>query len=128
MGFLQALGDAGFDLSSVISGGGLATIVILFATDRILSLGQHKRRIADLEKAHTKEVADLGIYHQAEVVDVERRYSEMKESRDYYRAGRNAERERAEKLTDQLGESLELTKTAIHALTSLDEAAKGSGA
>lgn len=114
---LQSFADAGFDLTSVVSGGGLVTIVVLFATDRILTLGQHKRRVDDLTAANAREVADLKTYHEG-------RYTELKESRNYYREARLEEKARADAATSSLAESLELSRAAVHALTSLDQAAR----
>lgn len=115
--FLTSLGDAGFDLSSIVSGGGLVTMVVLFATDRILTKGQHERR-----------VADLVAHHESELKDKDDRYDEMREARDLNAASRDLERERADKVFDQLVDSVEVAKAAVHALTSLDEAARGSQA
>lgn len=111
---------------AIINGFGLLSLAALFATDRILTRGQHGRRVADITLAHEKEVADLKAHHAALVAEKDERYAELKASRDYYRTAVDVERGRADKLVDHLGESAELAKLATHLLGSLEEAAKDS--
>lgn len=113
---------------------GFALLAFLFANDRILTRGQHDRRTADkqaahdlivgnLKEAHASALSELGLHFVtlSGVKDVA--YSEVKESRDYYRAARLEERDRADKVTDQLAESNELGKLATHLLRSFNELA-----
>lgn len=99
----------GFNLNSAIQGGLAVTLIILFATDRILTRGQHQRRVNDIVTNHDKLIAEKDL-----------RYQEMKESRDYYREARVTERDRADKVTEKLGEVVteyaELTNHLLEAL------------
>lgn len=93
---------------------GLAALALLFASDRILTKGQHERRIADLEKAHAALFAER-----------DNRLSDMTTSRDYYREARNAEAERADALAGQLGKlAAEASRSASETMTALEEAAR----
>lgn len=98
--------------STAINGFGLGVLAILFATDRILTKGQHTRRVADIEKGHTLVLAEK-----------DRAYSEMRESRDYYRQARIEERDRAETVTEKLAEVVaENSKTTLRFAEAIQEA------
>lgn len=135
MGFWDWLGGTSFDVSSVISGGGLLTLTTMTLTDRLVTRGRLLRELKAQDEANTKlmaaavaaqaaELGNLASYQISLLAERDRRYSELEQSRDYYRAAHDAQRDRADKVTDQLAESLELSKAAVHALTSLDEAAR----
>ncbi|MDQ2690357.1 MAG: hypothetical protein M3Y29_08805 [Chloroflexota bacterium] len=81
-------------------------------------------RVADLKAQHAEAVKALTTYHAEVLAERDERYGELKESRDYYREARIVERDRADKVTDQLAEALELARLNTHLLESLDEAAK----
>lgn len=120
---------------AVISGIGVGAFIVAILTDRLLTKGQHERRVADiivardkivtnLKEAHAAAIAEL-VKHHTELAGVQdAAYAELKQSRDYYREARLEERERADKVTDQLAEVAELAKLTTHLLGSLDEVAK----
>lgn len=103
-------------VSDVVQGSGLALIVILFATGRILTIAAHRSRIEDLEK-----------YHAAVVKEKDDRYAEMRESRDAWKETAGEERvgrEKAEEGVRELG--IELGGLTTHLLGSLEDAAEKS--
>lgn len=116
--------SASIPAGAVVNGLGLLSLAALFASDRILTKGQHTRRVADIEAAHAKELEARDEYHAAIVTLKDEAYAELKTSRDYYREARIEERNRADKVTDQLAEVAELARLSTHLLASFDEAAK----
>jgi hypothetical protein len=138
---------ASLSAGDIISGGGLLTIVVLFYTNRILTIGQHRSRveditkahearvnelvkaqdvrIAELVKAHEARVAELVEYHAARLADRDDRYREMTEARDYWRTAADNEksaREQAEEVAREL--SQEYAKLTNHLLGSFVQAAE----
>lgn len=135
MGFWDWLGGTSFDVSSIISGGGLLTLTTMTLTDRLVTKARLLRDLAArdkaqaelaaaADKAHAAELANLTAYQAALLAERDRRYAELERNRDYYREAHDTQRDRADKVTEQLAESLELSRAAVHALTSLDEAAR----
>lgn len=103
-------------VSDIIQGSGLALIVILFATRRILTIADHRSRIEDQAK-----------YHAAILKEKDDRYAEMRESRDAWKetaAEERTGREKAEEGVRELG--IELGGLTTHLLGSLDDAAEKS--
>jgi hypothetical protein len=101
-------------VSDIIQGSGLALIVVLFATRRILTIADHRSRIADLEK-----------YQAAVLKEKDDRYAEMRESRDAWKDTAGEERlgrEKAEEGVRELG--IELGGLTTHLLGSLEDAAE----
>ncbi len=84
----------------------------------------YDERVADLKAQHADAVKALTTYHAEVLTERDGRYAELKQSRDYYREARIVERDRADKVTDQLAEALELARLNTHLLQSLDEATK----
>lgn len=80
------------NVNAIINGLGLGALAFLFATDRILTKGQHERRVADLERAHQKRIEDKDAAHASIV-------SDLRDARDHFREGRDIERDRAEAAT-----------------------------
>lgn len=122
--------SASFSVGDVVSSSGLVTIVALLYTGRLVPIGQHRReleqqkvyyegRLTEVREAAALATTNAESYFNARIVEVT-------QSRDYYRDARLEEKERADKLTDQLGESLELTKTTVQVLSSIDEATNGT--
>jgi hypothetical protein len=120
---------------AAISAVGVGAFVIAILSDRLMTMGQHKRRVADittahdlvvtnLKDAHAAAIAELVAHHDALAVVKATAYDELKQSRDYYREARLVEIERANKVTEQLAEVAELAKLTNHLLGSLDEVAK----
>jgi hypothetical protein len=121
-----AWATTGFSLNSIIQALGLVSLALLFASDRIITKGQHMRRIGDLNAAHAAEITALKTHHTELVTEKDAHYGEMKESRDYYRQARLEERDRAENVTDALAELAgEYAKVTNHLLESLPKP-KGS--
>lgn len=123
---------------ALINGLGLGAMAILFATDRILTKGQHLRRVADLVSAyakaetamllaHANELTARDRYHSAILAEKEKALGLVVESRDGYKIATEKERDRADRATTALGEFKELGELATHLLRSLDEVQKGSG-
>lgn len=110
-------------VDSIVSTLGLGALAMLFATNRIWTIGQVNARIADLKEHQGRELAQAKLSYDAMVAEKDARYAEMRESRDYYRGARLEEKGRVERLTDQLFESNETARAAVHALTALSEVA-----
>lgn len=91
-------------VDSLVTGAGSVTIAILFASDRILTKGQHERRTADLIRFHEREIAELT------------------RSRDGWKAAYADEKARADSATSTLGDMSEPLKSIEHVLASLDRA------
>lgn len=116
---------------AVVNALGLGALAILFATDRVSTKGQVTRGKAEVKAAHDAEVANLKAAQERELTELnahfatlsgvkDAAYADMKASRDYYRTARLEERDRADKVTDQLAESAgELSKLAAHLLAGL---------
>ena len=101
---------------------GAGTIVVLFVTDRLLTKGQHERRIKDLNTQHDNEIKNLNHFHELELAEKDHRTQDFKESRDYYREAMETERARADSSTDQLQDiSGELTRLSNHLVSTFKE-------
>lgn len=136
VGLMAWLGQS-VPAGALLNAGGLSALVILFATDRIMTKGQHERRVADSQKAHDAIVENLQTAHAAALAELtahyvtlsgvkDAAYAELKESRDYYRAARLEEKDRADKVTTQLAEGYdEYGRLATHLLGSFTDLAKG---
>lgn len=107
--------------SPIFNAGGGLTITALFAFDRILTRGQHLRRMADKDAAHGAEVAELQRHFDELTAVKDRAYGELEGSRDYYRNARIEERTRAEKVTDQLAITTEAATRLAHELVAAYE-------
>jgi hypothetical protein len=114
-------------------GGGI--LILLFATNRILTRGQHLDRIADLQKHHAAEMVAAEERRKGDVAAAEAkytlmlsekdaRYSEQKEQLVYWQNTAERHDVRANKATEQLVEMNELAKLSVHAFASFEEAAK----
>lgn len=111
---------------SIIQGLGLAALAILFATNRILTLGQHNTRIADLTKYHDQELILKDALYSQMAAEKDRAYAEMKEARNYWQTAFDNEKRRADAATDQLARANEETLgLALQMVTSIQEAAEG---
>jgi hypothetical protein len=111
---------------SIIQGLGLAALAILFATNRILTLGQHNTRTNDLIRHHTAELALKDALYNQMVAEKDRAYAEMKESRNYWQTSATNETHRADAATQQLTVvSEEGLGLAVQMVRSLQEAVEG---
>lgn len=110
-------------IDSIFSTLGLGALAVLFATNRILTRGQHETRIADLKAHHERELKQKDATYNAMKEADATAYSEMRASRDYYRGARFEEKARADRATEQLLETNEIARAATHALTALSEVA-----
>jgi len=109
----------------VLSALGLGVLAFLFARDLVITRGQHLRRVEDLVKQYELRIAELIKHHEREAQEKDRRYGDLVKERDYWRSAYTVQEERADKATDTLAGSVEVTKAAIQALDALDQAAKG---
>lgn len=101
-------------VSDIISGSGLAFIVGLFATRKIITIGDHRARVADLEK-----------FYEARLAEKDDRYEELRESKNYWREAHNEQRARAEKAEDGVRElGVEYAQLSNHLLGSIEQAAE----
>src|SRR5690606_40602986 len=87
----------------------------------------YQARIAELKARHDAALSEITQHHAALLGVKDAQYEELKKSRDYYRDARLVEKDRADKATEQVLEALEVTKTAVYVLQSLDEATKTGG-
>lgn len=93
---------------------GLGALAVLFATNRIITKGQHEARIADLKAFHAREL---------EAAD--KRLEATDESRKEWKAAASAERDRADVATAKANElGTELGGLAVNLLASIDETVK----
>lgn len=112
-------------VSDVISGSGLAFIVFLFAGRKILTIADHRARIADLEKYYGALLKEKGTSAAALATASDARYDEMRESRNYWREAHNVQRARAEKAEDGVRElGVEYAQLSNHLLGSIEQAAE----
>lgn len=121
--FWEWLSSVGIDVSSVLSGGGIVTVLGLMLGDRLVTKG---RLLRDLKTQHDfyesllKERADNAA---AVAASEARRYADVVAARDGYKAAVDVERARADRVQDQLGEANETARAMLHVIQSLDEAA-----
>lgn len=105
---------ASVDVNSMLNTLGLGALAVLFATNRILTRGQHESRVADLKEHHARErAADAA---RLEAVDESRR--EWKATAGTERAAREAATATANELGSELG------GLAVRLLSSIDETVK----
>lgn len=90
---------------------GLGAIAILFATDRIITKGQHLRRVQDLIAHHERELAEK-----------DKRIADAHEAGKSWEEAARIERERADKGWESLGEIAQTMTRVLHVLESLDRA------
>jgi hypothetical protein len=109
---------------SIVQALGLTALAILFATNRILTLGQHTSRIKDLKEHHEKELTLKDSLYSQMVAEKDRAYAEMKEARNYWQSAASTEKNRADSATTQLVESNEVVRLAAQMVDSLDHAVK----
>ena len=103
-------------VDSLLTTLGLGVLAVLFATDRVITKGQHERRTADLVAHHARELAEK-----------DSRLAAVDESRREWKAAAEAERVRAEQATASLGNVADSLERVEHVLGSLDRALDGAG-
>lgn len=117
---------------------GLGSMALLFATDRILTKGQHLRRVQDLVAAHEQRVADMSAaydrriedliaHHAREIAEKDNRLADLAESRDGYKEAARLERERADTVTTAFSGAAGALTDIQHVLESLDRALPSPG-
>lgn len=79
---------------------------------------------APAERREAERLKERDDHFDALAAEKDRVYSEMKESRDYYREARLVEKGRADELVDQVVASVEVAKASMQALTAIDQAAR----
>jgi len=115
---------ASTSVTDLLSASGLVAFVALFTTNRILTIGQHRSRIADLEKFQAAQIKSKDDAYAAMATAKDDRYDEMKESRDYWRDAHNEQRDAREKAEAGLHEFAdEYAKLSNHLLGSIEQAA-----
>jgi hypothetical protein len=78
-------------------------------------------RVQDIKDAATLVLTETTAHHdQLEAIAAER-YSDLKESRNYYRDASRIDRERADKATATVAEVLDVVKATNHLMTALNE-------
>lgn len=98
-------------VDQIVTGLGLGALALLFATDRIITKGQHLRRVADLIAHHERERAAL-----------ELRTADVIEYRDGWKEAARVERERADRATESVSTIASTQTEILHVLRSLDRA------
>lgn len=98
-------------VDSALTALGLGALAILFATDRIITKGQHLRRVQDLVAHHERERA-------AEAA----RLADVVESRNGWKEAARLERERADLATATAAKTSAVLNRVLHVLESLDRA------
>lgn len=98
-------------LDSVLSTVGVATLAVLFATNRILTRGQHADRIADLVAHHAREIAAF-----------ESRLAEARERAEGWKEVAIEERKMRMKREDRDDEIAQTMGNVLHVLEGLDKA------
>lgn len=115
----------GTSIGPLVNALGIGALAVLFATDRILTIGQHKRRVTDILEAQKLTLIELKEHYDELAGEKDRAYGELKESRNYYRDARLEEKARADKVTNQLANGFEeFGKLSTHLLGSITELAK----
>jgi hypothetical protein len=98
-------------VDNMLTAAGLGSLALLFAADRILTKGQHLRRVADLIAHHERERAAL-----------EQRTADALESRDGWKEAARVERERADRATASVSKLGDTQEEILHVFRSLDRA------
>ena len=110
---------ATFPAGAITNGIGLTSLAALFASDRVLTRGQHLRRVADITLGYRDEINELRRAHLRELTEnrghwddlaavKDSAYAELRQSRDIWHAAANTERDRGDKVTAQLSETTAL--------------------
>lgn len=104
---------------ALINALGLGALAVLFATDRVLTRGQHARRVADIVKTHDERIDELKASHTATIGRIEK-------ERDYERKRSDDAVARADALSARLNElATELGGTAVQLLKALPTSPEG---
>lgn len=96
---------------AVFSGIGVGAFVTAILTDRLMTRGQHLRRVKDMQENHARELAEK-----------DARAADLRESREGYKEAARVERERADRATDAVGEMVPAIRDVHHVLNSLNAA------
>lgn len=98
-------------VNDLLTTGGGVVLAWLFATNRIITRGQHNDRVTDLKDHHARELAAA-----------EARLAAVDESRKEWRTAAGLERERGDAATASANElGSELGSLAVRLLSSIDE-------
>lgn len=90
---------------------GVGAFVAAILTGRLMTLGQHVRRVGDLVASHTRELAEK-----------DARLADLRESREAYKEAARVERERADLATEAVRDVPQTLENVNHVLQSLDAA------
>jgi hypothetical protein len=89
---------------------------------RLMTLGAHERRVADVRKADEATMAEMRRNQDTLEKRHDATIERLKEERSYERAAKDTERERSDKLADKLmSVTEEFGATTVHLLRSLPD-------
>lgn len=104
------------DGNSVFTTLGLGVLAVLFASNRILTIGQHRSRVADLVEHHAREIAEK-----------DARIADISAARDGWKDVALKERELRDAATNGVAAAATAAIVDVkHVLESLDEAIDGT--
>lgn len=103
---------------------GVATLAILFATNRILTRGQHADRVADLIAGYEKLLAEKDANHARELAAAAEHTERVDESRIEWKEAERISRDRAETATASVATMASSLDGIRHVLDALHEVAK----
>lgn len=92
-------------------------------TRRLMPLGSHLERVADLKESHKREVDNLNQTHLLVVASYDKELDRLSTERDYERSGRETERSRSDAATGKLaGLASEFGDSTVRLLSNLRDA------
>lgn len=96
-------------------------------TRRLMPLGAHLERVAELKQSHSREMDTISTQNANTVQTLRDEISRISGERDYERTARATERERADVATAKLGEfASEFGKSTTDLLAGLSQARNGA--
>lgn len=114
-------------VSDLVTALGLGTLAILFSSDRIITKGQHERRVADLQKHHERELTEKDAAHERERVAWASRNEDLKETMEGYKVATREERARADRATEALTRVADALNVNAHVLQAIEQFGNESG-
>tara|TARA_B100000700_G_scaffold110520_3_gene124533 strand:- start:2792 stop:3208 length:417 start_codon:yes stop_codon:yes gene_type:complete len=115
-------GTATVDGLLQVAGVGILAWAIL--TDRLMTRGQHLRRVADLVEHHAREIAQKDAAAEIERRAAADRFADKDEAYRLQVEAAREDRQRADRITEQYDGLAEVMATNVHALESIEEAAR----
>lgn len=97
--------------------------ILAMLTRRLMPLGSHLERVADLKESHKREVDNLNQTHLLVVASYDKELDRLSTERDYERSGRETERSRSDAATGKLaGLASEFGDSTVRLLSNLRDA------